>query len=146
LASETRLLPVARVAVADPRFLALFSRAVSKIPPDTSPVRTLEAVAFEDAGEKEGLVGLTRWRHGDHATSARQTVTFYGDLFGKLSDDAAVAVIAHELAHAWLNEHVGPEESRGRERQADSLAREWGFGDELAQLGREAENIGGSAY
>ena len=146
MASETRFLPLARVSAADRRFLSLFSRAISRIPPEASPVSTVETVAFEGAGEKEGLVGLTLWRYGDDAASPRQTVTFYGDLFGRLSDAAGIAVIAHELAHAWLNEHVGPEESRGREREADLLAKRWGFGEELAQLDREAENIGGSAY
>jgi Zn-dependent protease with chaperone function len=71
----------------------------------------------------------------------RQTITFYSSLFDALSDRAAQAVIAHELAHAWLNEHVRPEESRRRELEADALAREWGFGAELDALDREAETV-----
>jgi hypothetical protein len=58
-----------------------------------------------------------------------------------LSAPAVMAIIAHELAHAWLNEHVSPEESSNRERQADALAREWGFGPELDALDKEAETV-----
>ena len=71
----------------------------------------------------------------------RQTITFYSSLLNALSDPAATGVIAHELAHAWLNEHVRPEESRTREREADDLAREWGFGPELDALDAEAETV-----
>lgn len=59
----------------------------------------------------------------------------------ELSDLAATAVIAHELAHAWLNEHVRPEESKEREREADALARRWGFGPELDALDGEADTV-----
>ena len=71
----------------------------------------------------------------------RQTITFYSDLLDGLSDMAAEAVIAHELAHAWLNEHVKPEESQSREKEADELARDWGFGPELDALDHEAETV-----
>jgi hypothetical protein len=71
----------------------------------------------------------------------RQTITFYSELLDALSDPAATAVIAHELAHAWLNEHVRPEESGQREREADALARDWGFGPELRALDREAVTV-----
>ena len=71
----------------------------------------------------------------------KQTITFYSSLFDALSDKAALAVIAHELAHAWLNEHVKPEQSRNRELEADRVAREWGFGSELDALDREAETV-----
>ena len=74
-------------------------------------------------------------------TRPRQTITFYTSLLDALSDPAATAVIAHELAHAWLNEHVRPEESREREREADALAREWGFGPELDALDQEAVTV-----
>ena len=74
-------------------------------------------------------------------STPRQTITFYSSLLDELSDLAATAVIAHELAHAWLNEHVRPEESRRREREADDLARAWGFGPELDALDREAETV-----
>ena len=70
-----------------------------------------------------------------------QTNTFYTDFFSALSDKAAVAVIPHELAHAWPNEHSDPEESRTRELEADPLAREWGFGEELDALDAEAETL-----
>jgi len=49
-------------------------------------------------------------------------------------------VIAHGLSHAWLNEHLHPDESGKREREADDLARVWGFGSELDAL-EEAETV-----
>lgn len=50
-------------------------------------------------------------------------------------------MIAHELAHAWLNEHVRPAQSQKREKEADSLAGIWGFEAELAELDRETEPV-----
>lgn len=90
------------------------------------------------------MVGLTRYSdvHCDTASSKpRQTITFYSELFNALSDKAAEAVIAHELAHAWLNEHVRPESSVKRETEADELAKRWGFGPELDALENEAETV-----
>lgn len=90
------------------------------------------------------MVGLTRYsrvRYFLVLSRPQQTITFYSYLLSALSDPAAVAVMAHELAHAWLNEHEKPEESRQREREADALAREWGFGPELEALDREAETV-----
>jgi hypothetical protein len=54
-----------------------------------------------------------------------------------------MAVIAHELAHSWLNEHVSPGQSLKRESEADALARRWGFGHELNELDNETETIYG---
>jgi predicted SprT family Zn-dependent metalloprotease len=90
------------------------------------------------------MVGLTRYsrvRFFLILSRPQQTITFYSSLLDALSDSAAMAVIAHELAHAWLNEHVKPEESREREREADALAKKWGFGPELDALDREAETV-----
>lgn len=90
------------------------------------------------------MVGLTRYsrvRFFLVLSRPQQTITFYSFLLDALSDEAAVGVMVHELAHAWLNEHVRPEESRAREREADALARDWGFGPELEALDREAETV-----
>jgi len=89
-------------------------------------------------------VGLTRYsdvKYLSVSSHPEQRITFYSELLGALSDEAAEGVVAHELAHAWLNEHVGPEESSEREAEADRLAREWGFGPELDALDREAETV-----
>jgi Zn-dependent protease with chaperone function len=89
-------------------------------------------------------VGLTKYSHVRYLmvlSRPEQTITFYSELLDALSDRAAEAVIAHELAHAWLNEHVRPEESSEREVEADRLAREWGFGSEMDSLDREAETV-----
>jgi hypothetical protein len=127
----------------DPRFLGIFRDAVRR-PPKTVPrITTVHSVILSNHPTKT-TVGLTRY--SDHKfllvlSRPRQTITFYSDLLDALSDKAAEAVMAHELAHAWLNEHVRPEESAKREADADRLARKWGFGRELEALDNEAETV-----
>lgn len=96
----------------------------------------------------EGIVGLTRYCcvrtedkeiFGERAPT--QTITFYSDLLDEISDRSAIGVVAHELAHAWLNEHIRPEASGKRESEADDLAREWGYGEYLAALASETEPV-----
>jgi len=126
----------------DRRFRRLFVDAARR-PPDSVPrIKTVRAVVLSRRQTKT-MVGLTRYSRVRFFLLSRpkQSLTFYASLFDPLSDSAATAVIAHELAHAWLNEHVRPEESRAREVEADSLAREWGFGQDLDALDREAETV-----
>ncbi len=126
----------------DRRFTRLF-RAAAKRPPKSVPkITTVRSVVLSGRLTKT-TVGLTRYSRVRFLflSRPRQSVTFYNSLLDELSDPAATAVIAHELAHAWLNEHVCPEESKRRETEADSLAREWGFGPELEALDREAETV-----
>jgi len=132
----------ARVAGADARFLGLLASAVDRIPPGIPPIRTLERVSLRRRGDLPGLVGLTTWAErprGRVLAGGRQTLTFYSELLDRVSDAASLAVVAHELAHAWLNEHAEPEDSVAREREADELARRWGFGRELDALEAETE-------
>jgi len=90
----------------------------------------------------QGTVGLTTYRSADsrlaggRKTAGRgtQTITFSSELLDQLSDDAAKGVVVHELAHAWLNEHLSPQSSRRREAEADELARSWGYGRYLDAL------------
>jgi len=126
----------------DRRFRRLFAEAASRPPPDVPRIKTVRLVQLSRRPTKT-TVGLTRYSKVRFflLTHPRQTITFYSYLFDALSDRAAVAVIAHELAHAWLNEHKSPEESRSREVEADELARKWGFGPELDALDREAETV-----
>ena len=79
--------------------------------------------------------GIAREESGAH------TITFYTNLMDKLTDRAVVAVMAHELAHAWLNEHLRPEASEAREDDADLLADMWGFEVELAALAEQTEPV-----
>ena len=79
--------------------------------------------------------GVTNGEAGGH------TITFYTNLMDKLTDRAVVAVMAHELAHAWLNEHLRPEASRTREDDADMLAEMWGFEEELSALAEQTEPV-----
>jgi len=131
------------LASRDQRFRRLFTSANNR-PPKVVPRITTVRSVFLSNRQTKTMVGLTRYsrvRYFLVLSRPRQTITFYSSLLGALSDPAATAVIAHELAHAWLNEHVRPEESRKRERDADALAREWGFGRELDALDREAETV-----
>jgi len=127
----------------DPRFRRLFGGANLRPPIVVPQITTVRSITLSRRPTKT-TVGLTRYsrvRYFLVLSRPRQTITFYSSLFNALSDSAATAVIAHELAHAWLNEHVRPEESREREREADALAREWGFGPELDALDREAVTL-----
>jgi len=125
------------------RFQRLFFAAVLRPPADVPRITSVRSVSVSGRKTKT-TVGLTRYSRTRYflvLTRPRQTITFYSSLLGALSDPAATAVIAHELAHAWLNEHAKPEESREREREADALARKWGFGPELDALDREAQTV-----
>ena len=131
------------VRARDRRFRVLLQIALSRPPSHVKKITSARAIVLSKRRTKS-TVGLTRYSDGIPSrvlSRPTQTITFYSDLFGALSDKAAAAVIAHELAHAWLNEHVRPEESSEREAQADNLAREWGFGPELDALDREADTV-----
>jgi len=127
----------------DQRFRRLFIEANVRPPGSVPRITTVRSVSLSRRPTKT-TVGLTRYSRVKYFlvfSRPRQTITFYSALLGALSDPAATAVIAHELAHAWLNEHVRPEESMRREGEADSLARDWGFGPELDALDREAVTV-----
>lgn len=126
----------------DRRFTRLFLDATRRPPLDVPKITTVRSVSLSRRPTKT-TVGLTRYSRVRFffLSHPRQTITFYSTLFNALSEPAATAVIAHELAHAWLNEHVKPEESGNREKEADELSREWGFGPELDALDREADTV-----
>lgn len=127
----------------DVRFNRLFAEAAEKPPRDVPRISTVRLISLSRRPTKT-MVGLTKYSRVRFffLSRPRQTITFYASLLDALSDPAAQAVIAHELAHAWLNEHVRPEESKRREVEADDLARKWGFGPELDALDREADTVG----
>lgn len=127
----------------DRRFRKIFVDAANRPPPSIPPITTVRSVTLSGRPTNT-MVGLTRYSRVRYflLSRPRQTITFYSHLLEGLTDPAATAVIAHELAHAWLNEHVEPEESKRREEEADALARDWGFTSELEALDREAETVG----
>ena len=106
---------------------------LSSFPAGVPPLRSVVEVRMRKRAT-HGTVGLTTYRTagsrlvGGRRTADRgsQTITFYSELLDQLSDDAAKGVVVHELAHAWLNEHVSPKSSRRREAEADELARSLG--------------------
>ncbi|HKT22463.1 MAG TPA: hypothetical protein VJR06_07650 [Nitrososphaerales archaeon] len=125
------------------RFTRLFLDATLRLRPVVPKLSTVRSVSL-GRGRSETMVGLTTYRPstGLPGSAPSQSLSFYSQLIDGLSDPAASAVIAHELAHAWLNEHESPEESVEREHEADALARRWGFGPELEALDAEAETVG----
>lgn len=127
---------------ADGRFTRLFLEATSRPPIGTTAITTIRSVSLERV-DSETVVGLTSYAPGELGTPSVQTMRFYSRLMDELSDRAATGVMAHELAHAWLNEHAGPRASKSRELEADSLARDWGFGPELDALDGEADTVYG---
>lgn len=143
------LLPTAELDFADARYRNLFLNTVSRIPDSGLPVKSVSRVKLRKRGTLRGLVGLTTFsvegyqmnQKGEFKPKGRHEITFYSSILNRLSGDAVVAVIAHELAHAWLNEHVGPEASKQREEDADLLAEMWGFQSEMRALERETEPV-----
>jgi hypothetical protein len=140
---DRNFLDGAKIEGNDERFLELLEFTMSKIPKNVPPLESVKRLSLRKRSRKEGLVGLTTYCDvkDDGKAHGRQRISFYEDLLQQLSDAAAVAVLAHEIAHAWLNEHKHPEESLGREKEADELARKWGFGPELDALDSEADTI-----
>ncbi|MDE1852126.1 MAG: M48 family metalloprotease [Thaumarchaeota archaeon] len=126
----------------DRAFRRLFAEATKRPPAGTPKITTVRSALLSGRLTKT-MVGLTKYSRVRYLffSRPRQSITFFLPLLSALSEPAVMAVIAHELAHAWLNEHVKPEESSQREHEADDLAREWGFGPELDALDKEAETV-----
>ncbi len=147
--STLSFLPQAGVEVDDQRLFALLINVVSRIPKTRSPIRSVRAIFFRKSSSVKGIVGLTKYSFVEYKVRGANewrvpdlgmhTVTFYTRLLNQLSDEAVMAVIAHEFAHAWLNEYVRPAQSQKREKEADDLARDWGFEHELHALEHETE-------
>jgi predicted Zn-dependent protease with MMP-like domain len=128
------------------RFRNLVKRALAQFPSEASPLTSVTKVQLRKKSQVKGIVGLTTYcciemgakrTIGEGRGKSSQRITFYRELLDRLSDEAAVGVIAHELAHAWLNEHKRPEASKEREKEADELARRWGYGRFLDALAAE---------
>jgi hypothetical protein len=141
-------IPSASLKVAKPRYRTLLLDCLSRIPKNGSPIRYRLEIRLRRRGSLPGVVGLTTfsvdgyaprgsttWEQGQH------TITFYTGLLDRLSRKAVLAVMAHELAHAWLNEHIRPEASSAREDDADMLAEMWGFDGELKALANETDPV-----
>jgi hypothetical protein len=143
-----RFLAHGTIRVQNPRYLTLLEECLGRIPNSGRPVRLRTEIRLRRRGTLPGVVGLTTFSLESYAPNgvAREesgchTITFYTNLMDKLTDRAVVAVMAHELAHAWLNEHLRPEASKTREDDADMLAEMWGFDEELATLAEQTEPL-----
>ena len=139
-----RVLGRAKFEAKSDKLKKLITEALSKFPDKVEPLRSVSRIQVRKRGRMKGLVGLTTYccvelqkglrRRRRQGNEVSQTITFYSELLNQLSDSAAIGVIAHELAHSWLNEHVSPEASKKRETEADELARRWGYAQYLDAL------------
>lgn len=124
----------------------MIGEVLADFPAGVPPLRSVVEVRVRKRATR-GTVGLTTYRETesrfagvrDTVDRGAQTITFFSGLLDQLSDDAAKGVVAHELAHAWLNEHLSPASSREREVRADEVARSWGYGRYLDALDAETE-------
>jgi len=142
-----RVLGDAKFLSDNARLRALVDEALSRFPSREPPLKSVTKIQLRRRSRTTGLVGLTTYccvepeedkkGGGESANRGKQRITFYSELLNQLSDAAAIGVIAHELAHAWLNEHVDPDASSKREQEADELARKWGYGRNLGALAAE---------
>jgi len=138
------------IRVVNPRYRSLLRECLGRIPDSGRQVRLRTEIRLRRRGTLPGVVGLTTFYVEGYAPngvakeeSGAHTVTFYTNLMDKLTDRAVVAVMAHELAHVWLNEHLRPEASKSREDDADMLADMWGFQEELSALAEQTEPLTG---
>ena len=136
------------IKVHNPRYKSLLNECLDRIPNSGRTVQLRTEVRLRRKGTLSGVVGLTTFLVEGFAPngiareeSGAHTITFYTNLMDKLTDRAVVAVMAHELAHAWLNEHLRPEASKTRENDADMLAEMWGFEEELSALAEQTEPV-----
>ena len=146
--SSVQFLENGTVRMPNPRYMALLHECLHRIPSSGRPVQLRTEVRLRRRGTLPGVVGLMTYYVEGYAPngvareeSGAHTITFYTNLMDKLTDRAVVAVMAHELAHAWLNEHLRPEASEAREDDADMLAEMWGFEEELAALAEQTEPV-----
>jgi hypothetical protein len=119
--------------------------ALDRLPLEASDIPTLHTITSKRTSASGSLAGLTRRITYDRTLRILpskivedevvvQKIELYRDMMLQLSERSRVAVVAHELAHAWLNDNMGPEDSAKREEESDGLARKWGFAEELGAL------------
>ncbi len=138
-----------RIHVSNRAVRHALNETLSRLPASATNIPTLASITAKGTSKTGTLAGLTRRityeRRAFLGPSSWneevvvQRIELYVDILLQLSERARVAVVAHELAHAWLNDNVRPEESRRREAESDELARKWGFGGELDALADETE-------
>ncbi len=147
---KEELLSGVRVDVRGAAVRLAVDEALTRLPPEASDVPTLRLITSKKTSEGGSLAGPTRRityertvRFGLGKTRTDEVVVqkieLYLDMMLQLSEMSRVAVVAHELAHAWLNDNVAPDDSATREEECDALAEEWGFGDELKALADETD-------
>ena len=135
------------IRIGPPELRKAVEEAILRLPSDALRIPSLTAISLRESSEGGSLAGLTTWTTYERRILfgplkgkddvVVQRIELYRDIIDQLSERARVAVVAHELAHAWLNDNVAPEASKEREKASDELARKWGFGRELDALAEE---------
>lgn len=145
-----RLLPGVKVVIREEGIRRALEEVLARLPVEALDIPTLNSITSRKTSDAGSLAGLTRRvtyertiRFGLGKTRTDevvvQKVELYRDMMMQLSLSSREAVIAHELAHAWLNDNIAPDDSATREEECDALAEKWGFVDELRALADETE-------
>jgi hypothetical protein len=119
-----------------------------RLPEGVWPIHSLSGIRVNPRIKDDNTAAMTyyntggdRFRLSKEAIHLKQRITFYSHYLDRLPDKAVVAIMAHEISHAWLNDHIGPEQSDRREKQVDRLVLKWGFRPEVDNLNQEAVSV-----
>lgn len=145
-----RLLPGVKIVIREEGIRRALEEVLARLPVEALNIPTLNSISSRKTSDAGSLAGLTRRityertvRFGLGKTQTDevvvQKVELYRDMMMQLSLSSGEAVIAHELAHAWLNDNIAPDDSAIREEECDALAEKWGFVDELRALADETD-------
>lgn len=77
-------------------------------------------------------------RHGERIL--QHNITLCTDMLALYSDEAAMSVIAHEIAHGWLDE-LGMSHRDTNEQETDFILIEWGFGPGFHKFNHESKML-----
>lgn len=99
-------------------------------------IQSLKKIILQSKS-RDGIVGLTEY----DTSTGKQSIKLYKSILLSMPEEAIIGVIAHEFAHAWLNENVFPSASKRREAEANRLASRWGFAKEIKSLERYSKGL-----
>ena len=108
--------------IPDPEVRDLFNTVIDRIPGEYSPSFPSFAVA----------PGFSKM--GAHVDTPSQTLIIDAEKLDQQSQQVALGTIAHELAHVFLGRALEPRLEE--EYEADDLARQWGFAEEVDERRR----------
>jgi len=108
--------------IPDSEIRAVFDTVIGRIPEEYGPSFPTFAVA----------PGFSKM--GAYVDTPSSTLIIDAEKIGQQSQQVALGTIAHELAHVFLGR--APEPRLEEEYEADDLARQWGFAEEVDERRR----------